>query len=482
MSVKKSLWTNSLFNVIYNISNIIFPMIVLMYVSRILQPDGVGRVAYAQNIASYFVIFAALGLPSYGVREIAKVRENTELTCKTFSELFVINVFSTILSTTAYLVLIFSLPVFREDILLFLCCGVQIFMNLINIDWLYLGNEDYVYIACRSILIKVIMLFAVVLFVKDKGDYVIYALVSILGVCANYIFNVIHARKYVKFGFKNLELSRHAKPLLILALTVFLASVYHKIDVTMLGIFSTKSAVGLYSGAHKITEAVIVICISISAAFYPRLSFYYHNNREKFYRLIDLGIKILSFVVFPMTAGIFILAPQIITVMFGKAFYESSFTVRVFTLMIVIRSFGDLLCYQLLMATGNERINPPSACMASIVNVLLNAWLIPLMAQNGAAIASVVSEFVLNLYEFVIMRKILGFCLPYKAICQGIFSSAVMGLAVYLLIGLFDNVLLQCSIGIISGMAVYCLLNLLYRNEIAVYCSGRLKKYFASGC
>lgn len=134
------------------------------------------------------------------------------------------------------------------------------------------------------------------------------------------------------------------------------------------------------------------------------------------------------------------------------------------------------------MATGNERINPPSACMASMVNVLLNAWLIPLMAQNGAAIASIVSEFVLNLFEFVIMRNILGFCLPYKAICQGIFSSAVMGLAVYLLIGLFDNALLQCSIGIIFGIAVYCLLNLLYRNEIAVYCSGRLRKYFANGC
>lgn len=74
--MQKSMLKNSVFNIIYTASNILFPFITSIYVSRILLPVGVGKVASAQNIASYFVTAAALGLPSYGVREFAKVRED----------------------------------------------------------------------------------------------------------------------------------------------------------------------------------------------------------------------------------------------------------------------------------------------------------------------------------------------------------------------------------------------------------------------
>lgn len=73
--MQKSLTKNSIYNVIYTIANILFPFATSIYVSRILLPAGVGKVASAQNIVSYFVTLARLGLPSYGVREFAKVRE-----------------------------------------------------------------------------------------------------------------------------------------------------------------------------------------------------------------------------------------------------------------------------------------------------------------------------------------------------------------------------------------------------------------------
>ena len=73
--MQKSLTKNSIYNIIYTVVNILFPFATSIYVSRILLPAGVGKVASAQNIVSYFVTLAALGLPSYGVREFAKVRE-----------------------------------------------------------------------------------------------------------------------------------------------------------------------------------------------------------------------------------------------------------------------------------------------------------------------------------------------------------------------------------------------------------------------
>lgn len=68
---------------------------------------GVGKVASAQNIASYFVTLAALGLPSYGVREFAKVRDNKAERDKLFTELLLLNIISTTLAVVGFLVLVF---------------------------------------------------------------------------------------------------------------------------------------------------------------------------------------------------------------------------------------------------------------------------------------------------------------------------------------------------------------------------------------
>ena len=66
--MQKSLAKNSIYNIIYTGGNIIFPFLTSIYVSRVLLPAGVGTVAYALNIASYFVTLGALGRSSYGVR------------------------------------------------------------------------------------------------------------------------------------------------------------------------------------------------------------------------------------------------------------------------------------------------------------------------------------------------------------------------------------------------------------------------------
>lgn len=74
----KSLVANSFFNVCYQLLNVLFPLVTSAYVSRVLMPDGIGKVALAQNWAQYFVVFAALGIPNYGIREIARSRTDSQ--------------------------------------------------------------------------------------------------------------------------------------------------------------------------------------------------------------------------------------------------------------------------------------------------------------------------------------------------------------------------------------------------------------------
>ena len=140
---KKSLSKNSIFYLIYTVLNVLFPFLTGIYVARVLLPDAIGEVAYAQNIAQYFVIFAFLGLPTYGLREIAKARDDKQELNKLYSELLSINFISTAVFLSIYLILIFCVPRFSANLPLYLIVGISIALNFplamttfATVDWM----------------------------------------------------------------------------------------------------------------------------------------------------------------------------------------------------------------------------------------------------------------------------------------------------------------------------------------------------------
>lgn len=465
---RNSLFKNTVYNIVYMIINLIFPLVSAAYVARILQPDGIGSVAYAQNITSYFVSLAQLGIPTYGVREIAKVRVSKERLNDTSSELLLINFCSTTVALLFYYIFVGVGNIFFEDRVLFLCYGIIIVFNYINVDWFFQGIEEYGYIMVRSLGVKCLMFFSLILFVHNQNDYIIYAVINCLAVGGNNVFNIIHLRKYVNFHIHGLELKRHIIPLTILAISIFLSSLYSKVDITMLGSMCSKQVTGYYTYAHKIPEMIITVCIAVTGVFLPRLSYYYTNDKDEFYRLLDLGIKILWFLTVPTAVAFYLLASKIIVVIFGIRFSPAIFTARLFTVLIIVKSFGNLLCYQLVICTGNERKRLPAFFSAAVLNIVFNKLLIPHFAQNGAAVASIISELVVNSIQFFAMKKILTISLNKKAFLQALGSAAGMGIVIYMILKspLSDLPQLICSV--MSGVCTYLILNLIFRNEIMV--------------
>ena len=242
-NTQKSMVKNSIYNVIYTVVNLLFPLITSVYVARILLPAGVGKVAYAQNIASYFVTLASLGLPSYGVREFAKVQECSEEKNRLFIELILLNAISTTVAVIAYWKLVID-HVEAADVRLYIASGVVILFNYINIEWFYRGVEEYKYITNRNLAVKILSTLALVLLVNTRQDFILYAWISSLGSGVNYLFNILYVRKFISIRFSGIRLKRHIKPLLAITLTVFLGTIYSKIDITMLGMLATEESIG----------------------------------------------------------------------------------------------------------------------------------------------------------------------------------------------------------------------------------------------
>lgn len=466
--MQKSLIKNSIYNIIYTVANILFPFITSIYVSRILLPIGVGKVASAQNIASYFVTIAALGLPSYGVREFAKVRENTTEKNKLFTELLLLNIVSTTVAVIGFGILVFINAGFNGEWALYCACGLAIFFNYINIDWMYRGLEEFGYITGRSLIIKGCSLAALILYVKTRQDYVAYALISSLATGGNYVFNIIHARKFVKLDFTEIQIQKHIKPVFLIACIIFFSSIYNKIDVTMLSVIATDEAVGFYAYAQKTINMVLTMANAVTAALLPRLSYYYENDKEGFYKLLNKGFEILCVMALPLTAGMCLVASQAVRFLYGEAFTPASLTIQLMCPLILIKGFGDLFCYQLVYSTKNEKIILPAAASASVINVIANATLIPVLLQNGAVIASVFSEFTTNVIQFIYMKQKVQFHIDGKPLVTGLTSTAIMSVCVIMLMNLRLPNTLGLFIEVMCGAIIYVIVNIALKNSLMI--------------
>ena len=112
---KKSLTLNFLMNAILTMSQFLFPLLTFPYISRILLPTGTGKVSFATSVVSYFALFAQLGIPTYGIRACAKVRDDKEALTRTVQELFLINLVMSIIAYVALFGAIVFVPRLQQE-------------------------------------------------------------------------------------------------------------------------------------------------------------------------------------------------------------------------------------------------------------------------------------------------------------------------------------------------------------------------------
>lgn len=475
---EKSLFVNYIFSALYTSLNLVFPLITMPYVSRILLAEGVGAVSFAQNIVQYFVLFASLGIPNYGIREIAKVRDDNHKMNGVFTEIFCINFISTLISSICFILVISFIPNINNKVL-FWASGVSLCFNMFNVDWFYKGIEEYKYITVRSFFIKLISLSAIFVFVRTKEDCVVYALIHSLAEVGNYLFNVLHLRKYVRLNFEDFFLKPHLTPIVVMLSTQIAVNLYAQVDTTMLGFLSGDVYVGYYSNVIKMVRLIVNLTTTLSVILLPRLSYYLSIGKEKELNiLVNRALKVIMYLCIPSAVGIFILSPQIVRVVLGDNFIPSIPTLRILAFQIVILAVGNLFGSQLLIIYGQEKKLLFSTVLGAITNILLNSFMIRLYQQNGAAIASVVAEFVVMTTQ---IRLALKYC---KVRLDIRFVGKILG-SIFMMIGgilLLDKLILaeieELVLKVFCGVVLYFISGVYLKNEVSLLIMKKIRRWF----
>lgn len=394
MGKQKSIKKNMLMSIILTMSNFVFPLITFSYVARVLTPVGTGKVAFVNSIISYFSYIAILGIPAYGLRECAKVRDDKIKLSQTVQELLIINVVSTVISYILLFSSVLFVSKFFEYRALFAVISTGIFLNTIGVEWLYQALEEYTYITVRSLIFKCISMVLTFILIQNSNDYIWYGFLGIFTASASYVCNFINIKKYISFKkVDKYNFKRHLPPIFIFFSTSVIITLYANFDISMLGFISSENEVGLYNAALKIKSILLSLSTAVTAVLIPRMTYYFQQkNEEKAVSLAVKSLKVSMLLAIAVAVYTFIFSENVIRFVCGESYAFAGNTLRVLMLCIIPLILTNLFGNQILNPLGMEKQYSKSVFVGMWINLILNLALIPFFGAVGAAVGTLVTE------------------------------------------------------------------------------------------
>lgn len=435
---QKSIKLNFIMNAILQISAFIFPLITFPYVSRILGPSGTGNVSFATSIVTYFALFAQLGIPTYGIRATARVRDDKKLLSKTVQEIFIINAVMCVLAYFVFFVVLNLVPKMYNDKVLFIIISSTILFNSVGMDWLYKGLEKYTYITFVSIIFKFIALILMFVCVHHKNDYVIYGAISIFAASASNICNLVNIHKliYIKPIF-NYEFTKHFRPIMIFFAMSCATTIYTNLDTVMLGFMKDNVEVGYYNAAIKIKNVLLGVVTSLGTVLLPRASYYIENNMySEFKRIAGKALNFVVLISFPLCLYFILFAKEGVLFLSGDAYTEAILPMQILMPTLIFIGLTNIMGIQMLIPLCREKVVLYSEIAGAIVDLVINTILIPIMASSGAAIGTLVAEMVVWTVQYIALKEDVKEAyvkIRYLPIVIGLAISALFSMPIKLL-------------------------------------------------
>ena len=400
---------NFIMNAILTVAGIIFPLITFPYISRVLLVEGSGKVAFATSVVTYFTMFASLGIPTYGVRACAIVRDNKEKLSKTVQELLIISGGTTLLTYIVFGISLFVIPEFAQERTLLLIVGLGIGLNTIGVQWLYNALEQYSYITTCSILFKVIGMILMFLLVKGSSDYQIYGGVYVIASFGSYVLNFICLRKFVTFQKTGTyQFKQHLKHIMVFFAMSAGASIYLNLDVVMLRFLQSNEAVGYYNAGIKVKTVLVTCVTSLGTVLLPRLSYYIETADKKAFQLmVGKAFRFVFVAASAVTVYFSIFARESILLLSGEAFLPAVGPMMILMPTVLLIGLSNVTGIQILTPNGREREVMYSIWGGAILDFVLNLIVIPKFSANGAALSTLLAEGMVLLLQCWFLRDVL---------------------------------------------------------------------------
>lgn len=420
MGVKK----NFGYNLILTFCNYLFPLLTYPYVSRVLGVSNIGVCNFVDSIVNYFILFSMLGVGSYGVREIARCKDNVDKRNEVFSNLFLINIFMAIVSIVLLIICTFSIPQLL-NYRFFLGVGVvKIIFNLFLIEWFFQGIQQFKFITIRSVIVRCLYVAFVFMFVKSQDDTIIYYLLTCLTIVINALFNWYYSRKFKSFSLNKIYLGFYIKPIIVFGYYRILTSMYTTFNTTFLGFSNGDIEVGYFSTATKLYGIIMGVFTAFTTVMIPHVSqMLQEGNREKVQELLNITILVLIIISLPIIILCELLAPLIILLIAGPGYEGAIIPFRIVILLLLVIGMEQIIVQQFLMASNSNKSIFQVSTYGAIVGLFLNFLITPRLGAIGSSISWGCSEIVVLIVSLILIKKHMGLTINMNSISLRILQT-----------------------------------------------------------
>ena len=467
----KFIGVNALLNAIKTIFSIIFPLITFPYISRVLGVENIGIYNFSTSVVSYFTLLAGLGINTYAIREGARYRNSKKEISEFCSEVFSINLISTLISYGILAVCLLFLPNLHDDALIILILSVSICFTTLGCEWVFNIYEEFGYITIRTILFQIISLILMFVFVKNKHSLIQYALITVLATSGANIINIFARKKFcdIRFCF-GVKLRKHLFPILILFANSIAMTIYINSDVTILGLISGNYYVGLYSVATKVYTMLKSLLGALIVVSIPRLSSYLGaENKKQYIETSSIILNALITIAVPAMVGTFALSDEIVLILSGREYIAASMSLTILSVALVFSIVSWFYTSCVLVVNKQDKSVLKATTLAAVANIVMNVILIPYFNQNAAALTTALAELISAFVCYWYGKKYFHANLQKNDIISVLMGSFLILLICYLVRLCISSLCVSVVVSVVISMIIYGAVLVLFRNNSLKY-------------
>lgn len=446
---------NLAYNIIYQILIVFLPLITSPYLSRTLGAEISGVYSYNFSIAHYFMIFAMLGISTYGNRLIASIRDDREKLNRSFWSLFYFHILISLFVFVLYL--IYSLFILTTDRIIGIILGLYVLSATFDITWFFFGIEEFKTIVIRNCIVKFLNFICILIFVKSHNDLWKYTLIMSIG----YLISQMIVWKFI---FKHIsytkvtwdEIKEHIKPNIILFLPVIATSIFTYMDKIMLGTLASKIEVGYYDYSEKIIDIPKSIIRAMGAVMLPTTTnMMINGKREENKRFLEGTLFYVLFMAIPVLFGLASISSVFAPLYFGEEYSVSGTLIALLCPALLFSVWGNVIRTQYLIPSHRDKEYVSSLFAGALVNLVLNLIFIPLFGSIGAVIGTIGAEFILCTIQTWFARDYFRVWKTIKSVFPFIPGGVVMFITVCFLKCFLSISFLSLFIEVIVGIIIY---------------------------
>ena len=382
----------------------VIPLVFYPYITRVLGPEYFGRISFVHTLISYFVILSTLGINNYAQKICSINGEDVTKLSKAVYEILWIAGFLTTIACVLYVAVVFLIDIEAYDYpLYFISIGLILFSSL-RMDWLLVAKEEFFFTAFRDVFSKGLLLVGCFTLIKDKDDLLLFGFLyviayAVLPAVLNYTY--ISKKKIIRrVDHNNIELKHHFEPIFFLSLVTIGSKIFSSADILMIRFLKGESDVGIYNNAIKLPLVIDELLMAIAAVVTPRLYLAVSKKNEKeIYHLVGMASNSMFFFAIPAIITCVFYSRELVQLLGGDEYVSGGEILIVYSFIMLTTLCLTIAGTRVFIARGMEKQLFLSLLVAGVLNIGLNAIMIPQIGALGAAVSSVLSNMALLLFE-----------------------------------------------------------------------------------